>query len=64
MPSIQGEVIVIEDGYRYLQEAMEQAGLKVEGKAPYSKVTEWTPALIAERLGTWTAQRRPAPDRS
>jgi indolepyruvate ferredoxin oxidoreductase alpha subunit len=49
--SIKGEVIVIEDGYRYVQEAMEQAGLKVGGKAPYSKLTEWTPALIAERLG-------------
>lgn len=46
-----GEVVVIEDGYRHLQEAMEQAGLKVRGKSPYSRVTEWTPALIAELLG-------------
>ena len=50
--SIQGEVIVIEDGYRFVQEAMAQAGLKVGGKEPYSKITEWTPALIAEKLGT------------
>jgi len=50
--SIQGEVIVLEDGYRFVQEAMEQAGLQVGGKAPYSKLTEWTPALIAEKLGT------------
>jgi indolepyruvate ferredoxin oxidoreductase alpha subunit len=49
--SIQGEVLVIEDGYRFLQEAMEQAGLKVRGKAPYSKLTEWSPALVAELLG-------------
>jgi len=49
--SIQGEVLVIEDGYRHLQKAMEQAGLKVRGKRQYSKVTEWTPALIAELLG-------------
>jgi indolepyruvate ferredoxin oxidoreductase, alpha subunit len=49
--SIKGEVIVIEDGYRYVQEAMEQAGLKVGGKDPHSKITEWTPALIAEKLG-------------
>jgi len=49
--SIQGEVLVIEDGYRFLQEAMEQAGLKVRGKAPYSKLTEWNPALVAELLG-------------
>ena len=49
--SIAGEVLVIEDGYRFLQEAMEQAGLKVGGKEAYSKITEWTPALIAEKLG-------------
>ena len=49
--SIRGEVVVIEDGYRYVQEAMEQAGLKVGGKAPHSKITEWTPTLIAEKLG-------------
>jgi len=45
------EVVVIEDGYRHLQESMEAVGLKVRGKLPYSPVTEWTPALIAERLG-------------
>jgi indolepyruvate ferredoxin oxidoreductase alpha subunit len=49
--SIQGEVIVIEDGYRYVQEAMEQVGLKVGGKEAHSKITEWTPSLIAERIG-------------
>ena len=49
--SIDGEVLVIEDGYRHLQEAMEQAGLKVRGKDPYSMITEWSPALIAETLG-------------
>ena len=49
--SIEGDVFVFEDGYRYLQEAIEQAGLKVNGKEPCSAVTEWTPALIAEKLG-------------
>jgi len=49
--SIDGEVLVIEDGYRYLQEAMQQAGLKVRGKAEYSNITEWSPALIAGLLG-------------
>ena len=49
--SIEGEVVVIEDGYRYLQEAMGQAGLKVVGKEPFSKLTEWSPALISARLG-------------
>jgi len=45
------EVLVIEDGYRHLQEALEGAGLEVRGKAPYSKLTEWSPALIAGLLG-------------
>ncbi len=49
--SIQGEIYVIEDGYRYLQETLEQSGLAVKGKEPYSALTEWTPALIAGRLG-------------
>jgi indolepyruvate ferredoxin oxidoreductase alpha subunit len=49
--SIQGEVLVIEDGYRHLQEAMEQAGLKVRGKEEYSKITEWSPAQVAAFLG-------------
>jgi indolepyruvate ferredoxin oxidoreductase alpha subunit len=49
--SVQGEVLVIEDGHRHLQEAMERAGLPVRGKAPYSKLTEWSPALIAQLLG-------------
>ena len=49
--SIKGEVLVIEDGYRFLQEAMEGAGLKVAGKEPFSKITEWSPAQIASRLG-------------
>ncbi|MGA2082581.1 MAG: 2-oxoacid:acceptor oxidoreductase family protein [Holophaga sp.] len=49
--SVRGEVLVIEDGYRYLQEAMPAAGLKVRGKGPFSKVTEWSPAQVAELLG-------------
>lgn len=53
--SIEGDVIVIEDGYRFVQESLEQAGLQVGGKAPYSKLTEWTPALVAEKLGAGKA---------
>ncbi|HMD87809.1 MAG TPA: 2-oxoacid:acceptor oxidoreductase family protein [Anaerolineaceae bacterium] len=49
--SIHGEIFVIEDGYRYLQEAIEGIGFKVTGKGPYSTLTEWSPALIAEKLG-------------
>ena len=49
--SISGDVHVIEDGYRYLQEELERAGLSVKGKALTDTVTEWTPALVAERMG-------------
>ena len=27
------------------------SGFKVDGKEPFSKLTEWTPALVAEKLG-------------
>ena len=49
--SIDGEVLVLEDGYRQLQEAILQEGLKVRGKEKFSKITEWNPALIAQLLG-------------
>jgi len=49
--SIDGDVYVIEDGYRFIQEAMQQAGLHPIGKEEYSTLTEWSPALIAEKLG-------------
>jgi indolepyruvate ferredoxin oxidoreductase alpha subunit len=49
--SIDGEIFVIEDGYRYVQEALEQIGVKANGKDPFSSLTEWTPALVAEKLG-------------
>ncbi|MBN2550505.1 MAG: 2-oxoacid:acceptor oxidoreductase family protein [Anaerolineales bacterium] len=52
--SITGEIYVIEDGYRYLQEAVEQTGIQVIGKEPYSMLTEWTPALVAQKLGVMT----------
>lgn len=58
--SIEGEVFVIEDGYRFIQEACGAAGLKVTGKEEYSNVTEWTPASIAAFLGQQaTAAPRP-----
>ncbi|NMB54791.1 MAG: pyruvate ferredoxin oxidoreductase [Leptolinea sp.] len=49
--SIHGDVYVIEDGYRFIQEAMLQAGLHPKGKEEYDSLTEWSPALIAEKLG-------------
>jgi indolepyruvate ferredoxin oxidoreductase alpha subunit len=57
--SIKGDVYVIEDGYRYIQEALTAEGLDVKGKAPLSNQTEWTPAAIAEALGTDIPKRKP-----
>ena len=49
--SIEGNIYVIEDGYRYLQETIENAGFKVFGKEAFSALTEWSPALVAEKMG-------------
>jgi indolepyruvate ferredoxin oxidoreductase alpha subunit len=49
--SINGPVFVIEDGYRFIQEAALAEGIAVKGKGEDETITEWTPALIAARLG-------------
>ncbi|MFW6057125.1 MAG: 2-oxoacid:acceptor oxidoreductase family protein, partial [Chloroflexota bacterium] len=49
--SIDGPVYVIEDGYRFVQEQLLQAGLDARGKQSDDPITEWTPALVTERLG-------------
>jgi len=49
--SMKGDVYIFEDGYQFVQEAMERLGLKVIGKESYSGITEWSPALVAERMG-------------
>lgn len=49
--AIDGDVHVIEDGYRFVQEELERCGLQVKGKAPSESLTEWTPTLVALRLG-------------
>ncbi|MBU1171985.1 MAG: 2-oxoacid:acceptor oxidoreductase family protein [Proteobacteria bacterium] len=49
--SIKGDVYVIEDGYHFVQDEIERLGLEVKGKALFSNLTEYTPALIAEKLG-------------
>jgi indolepyruvate ferredoxin oxidoreductase, alpha subunit len=56
--SIDGPVFIIEDGYRFVQEALLQAGLKVYGKTQDNPTTEWSPALVAERLGMATSHPR------
>lgn len=49
--AIDGPVYVIEDGYRYVQEELQRAGLSVLGKAPTDTRTEWTPEAVAQTLG-------------
>jgi indolepyruvate ferredoxin oxidoreductase alpha subunit len=56
--SIDGEIYVIEDGYRYLQETIENIGFKVRGKEPFSPITEWTPALVAKTLGLISEEKK------
>ena len=58
--SIDGPAFVIEDGYRFVQENLLQAGLNVQGKAADDPLTEWTPALVAERLGFALSHQRSA----
>lgn len=54
-----GEVYVLEDGYRYLEESCLMAGIKVIGKPAGSKITEWNFALIAEFLGGSSVKVQP-----
>jgi len=49
--SIEGDIYIFEDGHRYVQEALERLGIKAQGKTEEDKLTEWSPMLIAERLG-------------
>jgi indolepyruvate ferredoxin oxidoreductase alpha subunit len=49
--SISGDVTIIEDGYHYVQDEIEIMGLTVKGKETFSNVTEYSPALVAEKLG-------------
>jgi len=49
--SIDGDVYVIEDGYRFIHGACLEAGLNVKGKPLNSNITEWSPESIATFLG-------------
>jgi len=49
--SVEGPVYVIEDGYRFIQDSILAEGIAVQGKGEDETVTEWSPALIAGRLG-------------
>lgn len=56
--SISGPVYVIEDGYRFIQESLLAEGLEVRGKGEDETITEWSPALIAARLGLGVTARK------
>lgn len=49
--AMSGDVFVIEDGYRFIQDEIEIMGLAVKGKERYSCLTEYSPTLVAEKLG-------------
>ena len=49
--SISGDVYVVEDGFRYVQDALEQSGLKVKGKSMTGTITEWDPSQVAALMG-------------
>ncbi|MFC1891875.1 2-oxoacid:acceptor oxidoreductase family protein [Thermodesulfobacteriota bacterium] len=49
--AIDGDIYIIEDGFHFVQDELERMGLSVTGKEYNSSITEWTPELIAERLG-------------
>jgi indolepyruvate ferredoxin oxidoreductase alpha subunit len=55
--AISGDVYVIEDGYRYLQEELTAMGLTVKGKEEFDNRSEWSPAAIAQTMGFDTPAR-------
>jgi indolepyruvate ferredoxin oxidoreductase alpha subunit len=63
---IRGPLLVIEDGYRFVQERLFLAGIRAEGKDEDSTLTDWTPeavlSFLSRRLGRELAppaRRRP-----
>ena len=54
---IAGDIVVIDDGYRYLQEELAILGIATSGKKMFNTCTEYSPALVANRLGLATAQQ-------
>ncbi|MHC4860145.1 MAG: thiamine pyrophosphate-dependent enzyme, partial [Planctomycetota bacterium] len=54
---VEGRVIVLADGLRFIEEEIRSLGLDVEGKGEFDSTTEWSPDTVARRLGV----DRPAP---
>jgi indolepyruvate ferredoxin oxidoreductase alpha subunit len=61
LEGIEGRVVVLGDGLRFLQEELLGLGLPVEGKAEDDPTSEWSPDLVARRLGAEPAEA-PRPD--
>jgi indolepyruvate ferredoxin oxidoreductase, alpha subunit len=55
--AVSGDIHVIEDGSRYLQDELRILGLDVKGKSDTSTVTEYSPAMVALTLGCDLPQR-------
>ena len=55
---ISGDILVIDDGYRYLQEELTLLGIETSGKQAYNCRTEYSPALVAAHLGIDPAPAR------
>jgi indolepyruvate ferredoxin oxidoreductase, alpha subunit len=56
MDGVTGEVVVIGDGLRFVQEELLGQGHAVTGKMEFDSRTEWNPEAIAERLGAKPAK--------
>ena len=54
---LEGPLVVLGDGLRFVQEEIASLGIAVEGKKPLDSTTEWTPDAIARRLGAGVRRR-------
>jgi indolepyruvate ferredoxin oxidoreductase alpha subunit len=48
---LNGRIMVIADGLRFIQEEMNAQGIAVEGKEEFDPRTEWSPEDVGRRLG-------------
>ncbi len=55
---IDGPVVVLADGQRFVQEELLAQGLAVTGKPEFDSCTEWSPDTVARRLGAAPASHK------
>ncbi len=53
---IEGPILVLEDGQRFLQESLAALGIEVTGKELFEPKTEWTPDSVRARLERYMGQ--------